>query len=80
MPSSTHKQHTDSASDESAFSWPDLLLVALLVVAALAAFFQIFPNLWFAIIDVGNWSHTAWIVINVAVVVGLVVLRVRQTG
>lgn len=54
-------------------------LEVLLVLAILALLFQVFPALWHGIVwalDVRNWSRGVWMTLNVAIVVGLVGIRI----
>ena len=50
------------------------LLELLLVVAIVALILQLFPSLWGAL-DVRTWSRATWVVLNLVVLAGLVVVR-----
>jgi hypothetical protein len=57
-------------------------LEALLVVTVAALVFQVFPTLWFGllwIVDVRNWSRSAWFGLNLAVILGLFAVRFGPT-
>jgi hypothetical protein len=56
----------------------DVALVAALVIAIITLGLQLFAPHSFRALDPRAWSHGVWLAINVAVIVVLAVLRVRQ--
>ena len=56
----------------------DVGLVAALVIAIITLGLQLFAPHSFRALDPRVWSHSVWLGINVAVIVVLAVLRVRQ--
>ena len=56
----------------------DVVLVAALVFAVITLGLQLFAPHAFRALDPRGWSHSVWLAINVAVIVVLAVLRVRQ--
>ena len=56
----------------SSFGWPELLLVLAVVSLILQLFF---PSVWWAIVDVRQWSRPTWFVVNLVVVLTLVGIR-----
>jgi uncharacterized membrane protein len=56
----------------------DVALVAALVIAIITLGLQLFAPHAFRALDPRVWSHGVWLAINVAVIVVLAVIRVRQ--
>jgi len=56
----------------------DVGLGAGLVIAVITLGLQLFAPHSFRVLDPRAWSHGVWLAINVAVIVVLAVLRVRQ--
>lgn len=56
----------------------DVALVVALVIAIVTFGLQLFAPHAFRALDPRVWSHGVWLAINVAVIVVLAVLRVRQ--
>ena len=56
----------------------DVILVAALVFAIITLGLQLFAPHSFRALDPRAWSHSVWLGINVAVIVVLAVIRVRQ--
>ena len=56
----------------------DVALVAALVIAVITLGLQLFAPHSFRALDPRGWSHGVWLAINVAVIVVLAVIRVRQ--
>jgi hypothetical protein len=59
---------------EHAFAWAETILV----IAAIALFFQFFPGIWSGIvrtIDVRYWGWKSYAVVNVIVVLALIGIK-----
>jgi hypothetical protein len=56
----------------------DVVLVIALVLAIITFGLQLFAPQSFRALDPRVWSHGVWLGINVAVIVALAVIRVRQ--
>ena len=76
-------EESSSIERRGGFPW----LTAMLLVAGVALFFQIFPDLWTAFlarIDVRNWGWRNWVVVEIAVILilgGLSIWgRMRRTA
>ena len=57
----------------SGVAWLEFVLVLAAVSLILQLFF---PSAWWAMVDVRNWSRLTWFLVNLAVVVALVAIRV----
>jgi hypothetical protein len=56
----------------------DVALMVALVIAIITLGLQLFAPHSFRALDPRAWSHGVWLAINVAVIVVLAVIRVRQ--
>jgi uncharacterized membrane protein len=65
-------------SKTSEITKTDVALVAALVIAIITLGLQLFAPHAFRALDPRVWSHSVWLAINVAVIVVLAVIRVRQ--